>query len=137
ARTTDRLVLPTDLYDRLVAFGQTVAPEECCGIGIGPTGEIAEFHPLVNVHHEPVTRYEASAADQLRLYLRADERGWDTTFVFHTHPATEPYPSVTDVALAAWPDAVYAILGLANEQPLLRAYRIIDEVITELPFTAG
>ena len=132
-QTQGRLVLPPELSRKLTAFGRTLRPEECVGIGIGPAGTIAEFHALPNVHPEPVTRYEVSAADQLRLYLRADERGWDTTFVFHTHPATEPLPSQTDITLAAWPDAVYAIMGLADpEVPVLRAYRIVDREITEL-----
>jgi len=136
ATATDRLVLPTELTGRLTAFGRALSPAECCGIGIGPAGEIAEFHAVPNVHEQPVTRYEVPAADQLRIYLRAEARGWGITFVFHTHPATEPYPSATDVALAAWPDAVYAIMGLAGDAPTLRAYRIVDEVVVELPVAA-
>jgi proteasome lid subunit RPN8/RPN11 len=128
-----RLALGAELVARLEAFGRSEAPFECCGIGIGPAGEVAEFHPLLNVHEQPVTRYEIGAADQLRIFLRAEERGWGVTLVFHTHPATEAYPSETDVQLAGWPDAVYAIMSLADlEAADLRAFRIVAREITEL-----
>jgi proteasome lid subunit RPN8/RPN11 len=127
------LVLTPKLWERLQAFGLTEKPQECCGIGLGPVGEVREFHPVENVHEQPVTRYEISSKDQLRLYRRAEEMGWEITLVFHTHPATEPEPSVTDRALAGWPAAVYAILGLAEPSaPKLRAWRILDDAVTEL-----
>jgi len=130
--------LSQELYDRLVEFGRSHAPEECVGIGLGAApGEVAEFHPVPNVHEHPVTRYHVSAADQLRLHLHAEDRGWLTTLVFHTHPATEPYPSPTDLALAAWPDAIYAIMGLGTDQPVLRAFRIVGGDVTELPVHVG
>jgi proteasome lid subunit RPN8/RPN11 len=128
----DEFHVSPELLERMVAHGRAWAPKECCAVGIGPVGEVAEFHELDNVHETPVTRYEIASADQLRLHLRCEDEGWDTTLVFHTHPATEPYPSATDLQLAGWPDATYAIMGLAGEEPLLRAYRIVDGVVTEL-----
>lgn len=132
-----RIEIGSALWDQLVAFGEAHSPEECCGVGIGPAGRVCEFLPVINVHEAPVTRYEISAADQLHIFQRADDRDWDVTLVFHTHPATEPYPSVTDISLAGWPDAVYAILGLGGETPLLRAYEIRDGNVTELAVQAG
>lgn len=128
----DRFELSRSLLTAMVVHARADHPRECCGLGLGPLDEIAEFHPLDNVHETPITRYEIAAADQLRLHLRAEERGWDTTLVFHSHPATEPYPSATDLALGGWPGAVYAIIGLADDEPLLRAYRIRDRAIVEL-----
>lgn len=121
------------MRQQLEAFGRAMAPNECCGVGIGPPGEVAEFHPVPNTHETPVTRYQIAADDQLRIYKRALERDWDITLVFHTHPATEAYPSATDIGLASWPDAVYAILSLADDAPHLRAFRIVDGRVAELP----
>jgi [CysO sulfur-carrier protein]-S-L-cysteine hydrolase len=128
----NQVQLPPRLRAQLDAFGAASAPYECCGIGIGPAGEVHEFHPLANVHEQPRTRYEIAAADQLRIYKRADDLDWQITLVFHSHPATEPFPSTTDLDLAGWPDAVYAILGCATTPPTLRAYRIVERVVTEL-----
>jgi proteasome lid subunit RPN8/RPN11 len=125
------VALPLGLYDELVAFGLDNVPNECCGIGLGPVGEVAEFHRLKNVHETPQTRYEISAADQLRMFHRAEEMGWEITMVFHTHPLTEPFPSATDIALAGWPDAVYVILGCGTMPPVMRAYFIRDGIVEE------
>ncbi|MCW2959830.1 MAG: Mov34/MPN/PAD family protein [Thermoleophilia bacterium] len=131
--TATRFDVSPELWEQLVTLARAEKPKECCGVGIGPVGEVARFHALENVHEEPITRYEISSKDQLRVHLEAEDNGWDVTLVFHSHPATEPYPSATDLALAGWPDAVYAIIGMADpDQPLLRAYRIVDAVITEL-----
>jgi proteasome lid subunit RPN8/RPN11 len=131
--TSAQFVVGPQLLGDFIDLARAEKPKECCGIGLGPAGVIQEFHALENVHEEPVTRYEISAKEQLRLHLRAEDRGWEITLVFHSHPATEPYPSVTDISLAGWPDAVYAIIGMADpELPLLRAYRIVDGVVTEL-----
>jgi proteasome lid subunit RPN8/RPN11 len=136
--TARGIVVPPELWSAMVAHARAAAPEECCAIGIGPAGTVAEFHALANVHEQPVTRYEIDARDQLRLHLRAEVERWETTLVFHSHPATEPVPSITDTTLAGWPDAVYAILSLADpEAPLLRAWSIVDgasrELAVELP----
>jgi proteasome lid subunit RPN8/RPN11 len=52
--------------------------------------------------------------------------------IYHSHTHTEAYPSATDVRLAAWPDAYYVLVSLeAKENPVVRAFRIVDETITE------
>lgn len=124
--------LTGDLLAQMIEHARSTAPEECCAICIGEPDTVRELHAVANVHETPVTRYQIGAADQLRVYRRAEEHGWDFTLVFHSHPATEAWPSTTDVALASWPDAVYAILSLTGDEPVLRAYRIVDGEITEL-----
>ena len=52
--------------------------------------------------------------------------------IYHSHTHTEARPSPTDVRLAAWPEACYLIVSLANDaKPDLRAYRITDGEVTE------
>jgi proteasome lid subunit RPN8/RPN11 len=52
--------------------------------------------------------------------------------VYHSHTATEPYPSRTDIALAQEPFAHYVLVGTRDpEQHELRSYRIVDGEVTE------
>ena len=45
---------------------------------------------------------------------------------------TPAYPSPTDVRLAFYPGALHVLVSLADaDTPEVRAYRIVDEVITE------
>jgi hypothetical protein len=48
-------------------------------------------------------------------------------------PESPAYPSLTDVELAFWPDAIYLICSLADrERPDVRGFRIRDGVVTRL-----
>jgi proteasome lid subunit RPN8/RPN11 len=70
-----------------------------------------------------------------------DEKGWELGGVFHSHTHTEAYPSPTDVRLAS-EDVPYVIVSLADEEPSIRAFRIVKEdwtyptgEIVEIPVT--
>ncbi|MFT6943197.1 MAG: proteasome lid subunit RPN8/RPN11, partial [Nitriliruptoraceae bacterium] len=52
--------------------------------------------------------------------------------IYHSHTHTQAYPSATDIRLAAYPDATYAIVTLQDrDAPDVRAFWIIDGVVTE------
>ena len=56
--------------------------------------------------------------------------------VYHSHTATEAYPSRTDIGLASEPDAHYVLVSTRehgnNEGPVeFRSYRIVDGEVTE------
>jgi len=57
--------------------------------------------------------------------------------VMHSHTHTQAYPSPTDVADAARSDPfgtwVFVIVSLEHPDPELRAFRILDGAITEVP----
>ena len=52
--------------------------------------------------------------------------------IYHSHTHTRAYPSATDIRLAAYPDATYAIVTLQDrDAPDVRAFRIRDGEVTE------
>jgi proteasome lid subunit RPN8/RPN11 len=63
----------------------------------------------------------------------AEARGDEIVGVWHSHTHTDAYPSPTDVRQAADPAWVYVIVSLRDEAPVLRAYRIRDGEIAEVP----
>ena len=80
-----------------------------------------------------MTRYRIDDAELYALYREIEAREEEILAIYHSHPATPAYPSATDVALAFWPDANYVICSLADpERPVLRAFRIVDEQISEV-----
>jgi [CysO sulfur-carrier protein]-S-L-cysteine hydrolase len=61
-----------------------------------------------------------------------DELDLELVGIFHSHTFTEAYPSRTDVELAAYPEATYLILSLADPgAPVLRGFRISDGQVDE------
>jgi proteasome lid subunit RPN8/RPN11 len=128
----ERLVIPQEIRDGIVAHARDHAPRECCGIVSGTTGNPTHLHPLTNV--EPGnTRYLFDDEEFYRVYREIQNAGEDLIVVYHSHPATQAWPSPTDVANATWPEAVYAICSLEQpDEPVLRGFRIIDGQISEV-----
>jgi [CysO sulfur-carrier protein]-S-L-cysteine hydrolase len=101
------------------------APNECCGVLLG-RGEVVDVViSCRNVHETPRIRYTMHAEDLFRVDRLQNERGWDLVGIYHSHPVTEPEPSATDRALAAYPDARYVIISLRDPaRAEVRAWRI-------------
>ena len=117
--------------DEMVAHARQEAPNECCGVLAGKDGRVLKLYRAVNAEASPY-RYNVDPKDLLRIYRDIDGRGWDVLAIYHSHTHTEAYPSPTDVRLAAWPDAYYLIVSLADEaSPVLRAFRIQDGQVSE------
>ena len=92
---------------------------------------------MVNAARSP-TFYEFDSMDLLRLYRDMDDNDEVPVVVYHSHTATEAYPSRTDVSYASEPEAHYVLVSTretgAEDGPYeLRSYRIVDGVITEEP----
>ena len=68
--------------------------------------------------------------------VRVDARDEEPVVIYHSHTATEAYPSRTDIGLAMEPNAHYVLVSTRehgnNEGPVeFRSYRIIDGDVTE------
>lgn len=117
--------------DEIVAHAREEAPNECCGIIAGHLGRAVRLFRAVNAEASPF-RYNVDSRDLLRIYREIEGNGWEFLAIYHSHTHTEAYPSPTDVRLAAWPEAYYVIVSLAEaERPVLRAFRIVDGQVTE------
>ncbi|MGB2695355.1 MAG: M67 family metallopeptidase [Dehalococcoidia bacterium] len=123
--------LERSFADEIIAHAREDAPNECCGIIAGNDGSATKLYRAVNAEASPY-RYNVDPKDLLKIYRDIDDHGWDVLAIYHSHTHTEAYPSPTDVRLAAWPEAYYLIVSLANEKkPVLRAFRIKGGVVDE------
>lgn len=74
-----------------------------------------------------MTRYRIDPREQLRAFRDMDDRGEELFAIYHSHPASQPYPSPTDRAEAHYPEAVYILVSLRTDDPEVRAYRILPD----------
>ncbi len=127
------LLLPATMRDEIVAHARAEWPRECCGLIAGKDRRPTRLYRLTNVAPGNVF-YEIDPRELYDLEFRQlPAEGWDVVAIYHSHPASEAYPSATDVALAGWPDAFYVICSLATpDSPVIRAFRIVDGEITEV-----
>ncbi|MCU1688449.1 MAG: putative metal-dependent protease of the superfamily [Pseudonocardiales bacterium] len=134
------LTIDRATYDRIVAHARRDHPDEACGVVAGPEGSDRpeRFIPMLNAARSP-TFYEFDSADLLALYKDMDARDEEPVIVYHSHTATEAYPSRTDVSFASEPQAHYVLVSTREDQAgdteEFRSYRIVDGVITEEPVT--
>jgi [CysO sulfur-carrier protein]-S-L-cysteine hydrolase len=122
--------LSRPLYEEMVEHARAEAPNECCGMVATSNGEAVKVYPAVNAAASPL-RYEIDGAEQYRIQMDIDDAGHDLGAIYHSHTRSKPYPSQTDINLAFYPEALYVIVGLAGEEPEVRAFQIRDGRVTE------
>jgi proteasome lid subunit RPN8/RPN11 len=132
-------VLTIDLAtrDAIIAHARRDHPDEACGVVAGAIGSDlpTRFVPMLNAAMSP-TFYEFDSGDLLKLYREMDDNDEEPVIVYHSHTATEAYPSRTDINLAGEPGAHYVLVstrdGAHESGPIdFRSYRIVDGEVTE------
>jgi proteasome lid subunit RPN8/RPN11 len=128
--TIDRAIL-----DAIVAHARRDHPDEACGVVAGPEGSDspARLIPMENAARS-MTFYEFDSGEYLRVWREMDDRDEEPVVIYHSHTATEAYPSRTDVSFAGWPQAHYLLVSTRDPvQTEVRSFRILDGVVTEEP----
>ncbi len=127
------LTISRALYDKIVAHARADHPDEACGVIAGPagSGRPDRFIPMLNAERSP-TFYRFDSTEQFQVWKEMDERDEEPVVIYHSHTATEAYPSRTDISYASEPGAHYVLVSTADpERAELRSFRIIDGVVTE------
>ena len=126
-----------DLVDAMIAHARADHPDEACGVIAGPEGSdrAERFVPMINAAGSP-TFYEFDSTELLALYKQMWDNDEEPIVVYHSHTATEAYPSRTDIKLANEPGAHYVLVSTRehgnNPGPVeFKSYRIVDGEVTE------
>ena len=108
SQPTTMLTLKNSDYQKIVAHGREGKPLEICGLLVGTRqGDdaiVAEVHRVDSTDPQETT-YSMDGLQYMKIDQDARERGLEIVGIYHTHPATQPYPSKTDVARAHWDEA--------------------------------
>jgi [CysO sulfur-carrier protein]-S-L-cysteine hydrolase len=135
--------IPPEIRAALIAHARGEYPNEMCGLIIGDQpfargGQPRRFEPTRNKAASPY-RYEIHPDDLLRLTIATDEADEVFWAIAHSHTHTPAVPSPTDVGLAFYPESVYLLVSLADDEadpatgePSIRAWRIEDGAVNEL-----
>lgn len=115
-------------------------PDEACGLLAGrhrpgstePEGRVEAIYPCRNGDASART-YTVDSRDLIKALRDAESKGLELVGVFHSHTHTDAWPSPTDVRQAMEPNWLYVIVSLKDGDPALRAFRIVDGNIGEIP----
>ncbi len=119
--------------DAIVAHARRDHPDEACGVvaGVDGTDLPTRFIPMTNAERSP-TFYMFDSGELLALYRDMDSRDEVPVIVYHSHTATEAYPSRTDISYASEPFAHYVLVSTREAgTDEFRSFRIVDGVVTE------
>jgi len=131
------LTIPRDLHDKIVTHARRDHPDEACGVLAGPAGgdRPERFIPMTNAERSP-TFYRFDSTEQFRVWQDMDERDEEPVVIYHSHTATQAYPSRTDISYASEPGAHYVLVSTRDENETeFRSFRIVDGQVTEEPVT--
>jgi proteasome lid subunit RPN8/RPN11 len=127
------LTLPGELRAAIVAHARADHPDEACGVIAGPAGSDRpeRFIPMMNAERSP-TFYRFDSLEQLRVWREMDDGDEEPVVIYHSHTATEAYPSRTDIAYASEPGAHYVLVSTRDPGEVeFRSFRIVDGAVTE------
>jgi proteasome lid subunit RPN8/RPN11 len=132
-RSAFMLTISPELRAKIVAHARADHPDEACGVIAGParSDRPERFIPMLNAARSP-TFYEFDSMELFRVWREMDERDEEPVVIYHSHTATEAYPSRTDISLAQEPGAHYVLVSTREpDQVEFRSFRIVDGVVTE------
>jgi proteasome lid subunit RPN8/RPN11 len=135
--------LPATMVQALIDHARAGYPNEACGLIIGDRaaadgGVAVRFEPTRNAAASPY-RYEIHPDDLYRLTIATDDADEVFWGIVHSHTHTPAVPSPTDVGLALYPDALFVLVSLSDDEaahstgtPSVRAWRIVEGSVHEV-----
>src|SRR6201984_3548362 len=127
------LTISAALRAQILAHARADHPDEACGVIAGPAGtdQPARFVAMSNAERSP-TFYRFDSMEQLAVWREMDDRDEEPVVIYHSHTATEAYPSRTDISYAMEPGAHYLLVSTKEpDTEEIRSFRIAGGVVTE------
>src|SRR5712664_2579150 len=120
------------IVEEMLRHARSEPGVECCGLLAGADGVITKIFPAKNALASP-TAYEVAPQELFPLFRQMREEGLEHLGIYHSHPATENFPSPSDIELAGYPNQAYFIISLLSAAPNpVRAFFIRDGQVEEL-----
>lgn len=128
----DRLRITAQLLHQIISHAREGSPYEVCGLLAGKNDEVQEVYQIDNTEQSTVS-YFMDPKQQLQAMKAMRQKGQKMVGIYHSHPVAEAYPSQKDINLAFYEDVAYVIVSLLHEPPKVKAFRIKDGKVTEIP----
>jgi proteasome lid subunit RPN8/RPN11 len=131
----DVLTISRALYEKIIEHARKDHPDEACGViaGLAGSDSPTRFIAMQNAERSP-TFYRFDSQEQLRVWREMDRNDEEAVVIYHSHTATQAYPSRTDISYASEPQAHYVLVSTRDEaETEFRSYRILNGEVTEEP----
>ena len=119
-----RLWLTPAQADSIAQYALDARPQEACGLIAGIGERASQIIPITNAANEPNHHFRLDDRQFTTAMFEIERAGLSLIGLYHSHPATDPIPSQTDIHQAAYPDTAYLIVGLRSGEARLAAWEI-------------
>lgn len=126
------LEIPANLWAAMVTQLQSELPCEACGFLAGEAARVTTVLPVANALRSP-TAFRMEPRAQLQAMHAIEGAGLDLLAIYHSHPTGPDRPSRTDLAEAAYPEALSVICVPGDAGWSARAYWLRDTAAIEEP----
>jgi proteasome lid subunit RPN8/RPN11 len=128
----EAVVMPESVGRGLLTHARNEAPLECCGLLIGTKEQVVRSARAHNLYQSS-TRYRVDPVDHFEAIRTARNEGLEVVGAYHSHPASLPQPSETDLSQANYPHFVYVIVSLVSkETEAIKGYRLRSGQVTQV-----
>jgi proteasome lid subunit RPN8/RPN11 len=117
----------------IVALARQMPDQEVCGFIVGREQQALVVIPIGNIAPNPQQRFIMEPQQQIQALMRLQREKLEVLAIFHSHPTTEPLPSLVDVAEFAYPDALCLIVSLQHAQARFAAWAIQGLSVNPVP----
>ncbi len=122
------LRIPEAIYAAIIHLAREGFPLEVCGILGGLDGEVSIHFPMTNLDASS-EHFTLDPKEQFRVIKELRASKLEMAAVYHSHPASPARPSAEDIRLALTPDISHVIVSLAEQEPVLKSFRITNGVV--------
>jgi proteasome lid subunit RPN8/RPN11 len=131
--TLEHIQIPRKIANQLLHLAQ-ISPElEVCGLIGSKNGLPSSCYPVRNSAEQPRQRFQLDAGQQISAMAKMRDKGEELFAIYHSHPTAPATPSITDLELASYPEALYLIISLNTKGILeMRGFKIEHKSAQEI-----
>jgi len=123
--TKQHIQIPRKLTTQLLHLAQISPNSEVCGLVGSKNGLVTSCYPISNIANQPERHFLLDAKQQIQAMAQIRERDEELFAIYHSHPTAPAQPSMEDLELAAYPEALYLIISLNTKGVLeMRGFRL-------------
>lgn len=131
--TKQQIQIPRKLTTQLLHLAQISPDSEVCGLVGSKNGLVTSCYPITNIANQPERHFLLDAKQQIQAMTQIRERNEELFAIYHSHPTAPAQPSIEDLELAAYPEALYLIISLNTKGVLeMRGFRLENESFEEV-----
>lgn len=131
--TLEHIQIPRKITNQLLHLAQISPDLEVCGLIGSKNGRPSSCYPVKNTAEQPQQRFQLDAVQQISAMAKMRDLGEELFAIYHSHPTAPATPSITDLELATYPEALYLIISLNTKGILeMRAFKINHKSAEEI-----